>query len=62
MECPKPKNCLKEFNPKHFPGVYWGEPWVFNENMGCCCDCVSEQKREIYLAEEEETSEKETSI
>jgi hypothetical protein len=59
MECPRPKNCLKEINPKHFPGVYWGEPWVFNENIGCCCDCVGGQQR---LAEEEETSEKEISV
>jgi hypothetical protein len=38
------KKCLKEFNPKHFPGLYWGSPWEYRDFLGCCCDCQVEKR------------------
>ncbi len=42
--CEGLEKCLKEINPKHFPGVYWGEPWKYDENIGCCVDCWRERE------------------
>lgn len=45
-QCMEQRNCWKEINPKHFPLVFWGEPFVFDENIGCCCDCKKERENE----------------
>lgn len=37
--------CGKGVNPEQFPGVYWGEPWVFDKNRGTCLDCQTELKQ-----------------
>jgi hypothetical protein len=43
-ECRDVERCLKEFNPEHFPGLYWGTPWEYRDFLGCCVDCQVEKR------------------
>ena len=51
MECLHRKPCLKEVNPEEYPGVFWGEPYVVDENCGCCISCHRELELLQRLAE-----------
>lgn len=42
------ERCLKEVNPKVFPGVYFGKPFEFNENEGACYLCGLGEKGAFY--------------
>lgn len=48
-ECGDSERCLKEINPKCFPGVYWGKPFVWDMSRGCCVDCAVERRMKVTI-------------
>jgi len=42
---PCSKNCLKEVNPEKHPGVYFGQPFIYEERWYGCWLCQREMRR-----------------
>ena len=50
-ECEGKPKCLKEINPEVHPGIFWSEPWKYEETLHACFLCG------LNLKDAEETEE-----